>query len=345
MNPELLACISTAISNAMRRPFTLRAATPVGGGSINEAYRLEGADGSRYFLKLNDAQHLPIFAAEAEGLNVIAATNIICVPHSVAHGTAKSRSFLVLEYLELNSRGNTALLGERLAALHRCSSDRANENPNATASLPPCRGKDRMGVEVRENHVSTPSLALPLQGGGDSGTASQFGFAHKNFIGTTPQPNGWKNSWIDFWREQRLGFQLRLAKQNGYGSQLQTLGERLIDALPAFFENHTPQPSLLHGDLWRGNHSFLADGTPVIFDPAPYYGDRECDLAMTELFGGYPADFYAAYRAAFPLDEGYAVRKDLYNLYHILNHANLFGNGYARQAEQMMLRLLAEVEG
>ena len=133
-----------------------------------------------------------------------------------------------------------------------------------------------------------------------------------------------------------------LAAQNGYGSQLQSLGEELQDALSAFFANYTPQPSLLHGDLWSGNHAFLPDGTPAIFDPAAYYGDRECDLAMTELFGGYPANFYTAYRAAHPLDAGYATRRDLYNLYHILNHANLFGGGYARQAEQMMRRLLAE---
>jgi len=157
------------------------------------------------------------------------------------------------------------------------------------------------------------------------------------------QPNGWTNNWIDFWREQRLGFQLRLAAQNGYGGELQRLGTKLLDELPAFFTGHTPQPSLLHGDLWNGNHAFLADGTPTIFDPATYYGDRECDLAMTELFSGYAANFYTAYRASYPLDAGYATRRDLYNLYHILNHANLFGGGYARQAEQMVQRLLAKV--
>ena len=344
MNPELLSHISTAIRDATHRPFTLRAATPVGGGSINEAYRLEGTDGSCYFLKLNEARHHPMFAAEAEGLNTIAATNTLRVPRPIAHGTATSHSFLVLEHLELNSRGDAKLLGEQLAALHRYTPASANiRHPNATTSLPHCRGKDRMGVEVRVSRVSTPSLTLPLQGGGESGTTSRFGFTHDNFIGTTSQPNGWKNSWIDFWREHRLGFQLRLAAHNGYGGRLQTLGEKLLDALPAFFAGYTPQPSLLHGDLWSGNHAFLSDGTPVIFDPAPYFGDRECDLAMTELFGGYFTDFYAAYRAAYPLHIGYAVRKDVYNLYHIINHANLFGGGYARQGEQILQRLLAEV--
>lgn len=344
MDAKLLAQISAAIRDATHRPFTLRTATPVGGGSINEAYRLEGTDGSRHFLKLNEARHLPMFTAEAEGLNAIAATNTLRVPHPVVHGAANSHSFLVLEYLELSSRGDAKLLGEQLAALHRFTPASANINhPDATTSLPPYRWKDRMGVEVREHNASIPSLALSLQGRGDRGTSSRFGFAQDNFIGTTPQPNGWKNSWINFWREQRLRFQLRLAAQNGYGGQLQTLGEKLLDTLPAFFDGYTPQPSLLHGDLWSGNHAFLADGTPVIFDPAPYYGDRECDLAMTELFGGYPADFYAAYSEAYPLHGGYAMRRNLYNLYHILNHANLFGGGYVRQAEQMMQRLLAEV--
>ena len=343
MTPELLSRLSTVIRDATHRPFSARDATPIGGGSINEAYRMEGTDGSRYFLKLNDARHLPMFAAEAQGLNAIAATNTLRVPQSVAHGTANAHSFLMLEHLELGSRGDARLLGEQLASLHRCTSASANINhPDATTSLPPYRGKDKMGVEVREHNASTPSLALSLQGRGDRGTSSRFGFAQDNYIGTTPQPNDWKDNWMDFWREQRLGFQLRLAAQNGYGGKLQALGEKLLDALPAFFTGCMPQPALLHGDLWSGNHAFLADGTPVIFDPAPYYGDRECDLAMTELFGGYPADFYAAYRAAYPLDDGYAVRRDLYNLYHILNHANLFGGGYARQAEGMMQRLLAE---
>lgn len=174
-------------------------------------------------------------------------------------------------------------------------------------------------------------------------TSFRFGFPRGNFLGTTPQPNGWAEDWIAFWRERRLGYQLRLAARNGYGGKLQTLGEKLLDALPAFFVGYSPQPSLLHGDLWGGNHGYLADGAPVIFDPACYYGDRECDLAMTELFGGYGADFYTAYRANWPLDAGYAMRRELYNLYHILNHANLFGGGYARQAEQSMRALLAGV--
>ncbi|MDA8127875.1 MAG: fructosamine kinase family protein [Betaproteobacteria bacterium] len=172
--------------------------------------------------------------------------------------------------------------------------------------------------------------------------AEQFGWTRDNWIGATPQPNAWHEGWIDFWRAERLGFQLRLAAENGYGA-LQRDGDSLLAHLAAFFDGYAPVPSLLHGDLWGGNHGYLADGTPVIFDPAPYFGDRECDLAMSELFGGFAPDFHAAYREAWPLDAGYAVRKTLYNLYHILNHANLFGGGYAAQAQRMLAQLLSQV--
>jgi fructosamine-3-kinase len=288
--------IAAAISSATQQPFQLGGHAAAGGGCINQTYRIRGLDHRQFFIKLNAADKHAMFVAEAEGLNTIAATNTIRVPRPISHGIVSGQSYLVLEHLELSSRGNVKLLGEQLAALHRCS-------------------------------------------------AKQFGFAQDNFIGTTPQPNTWTDDWVTFWREQRLGFQLRLAAQNSYGGQLQTLGEKLLDVLPAFFAGYTPPSALLHGDLWSGNHAFLSDGTPTIFDPATYYGDRECDLAMTELFGGYPADFYAAYGAAYPLNAGYATRRDLYNLYHILNHANLFGGSYARQAQQMMQRLLAEVVG
>lgn len=170
----------------------------------------------------------------------------------------------------------------------------------------------------------------------------RFGWYRDNNIGSTPQPNAEADSWIDFWRERRLGFQLELAARNGYGGALQKLGDQLMDRFAVLID-HDPVPSLLHGDLWGGNLAYDKAGNPVIFDPAVYYGDREADLAMTELFGGFGSAFYAAYREAWPLDPGYAVRKTLYNLYHILNHTNLFGGGYHGQALGMMERLLAEV--
>lgn len=170
-----------------------------------------------------------------------------------------------------------------------------------------------------------------------------FGGPRDNTLGSTPQPNTQTATWIEFVRDKRIGYQLRLAAQNGYGGTLQTQGEKLLAGLDQFFTDYQPQASLLHGDLWGGNHGYLAEGTPVIFDPAVYYGDRETDLAMTELFGGFAPAFYAAYQEAWPLDVGYGERKTLYNLYHVLNHANLFGGGYAAQAHQMIAQLNAEL--
>ncbi len=170
-----------------------------------------------------------------------------------------------------------------------------------------------------------------------------FGWHQGNTIGSTPQVNDKNSNWVDFWQQYRLGFQLHLAANNGYSGKLQSLGQKLLVQLPAFFVSYRVKPSLLHGDLWAGNAAADAAGNPVLYDPACYYGDREADLAMTELFGGFNADFYSAYHETYPLDEGYKTRKTLYNLYHILNHLNLFGRSYQHQAEQMMASLLAEL--
>jgi protein-ribulosamine 3-kinase len=176
-------------------------------------------------------------------------------------------------------------------------------------------------------------------------TAPHFGLADDNFIGRTRQPNGWLGDWTEFYRERRLRHQLVLAAENGFAELLELPGARLLESTAALLAGHSPQPSLLHGDLWAGN--WLADEQDEawIFDPAVYYGDRETDLAMTQLFGGFGRAFYDAYRSAAPLPAGHAVRAELYNLYHVLNHANLFGGGYARQARASIDRLLAEVRG
>lgn len=332
--------ITASISEATQSRFDITDAMPLSGGCINQAWRINSRNGKHYFVKLNDASKLPMFLAESAGLIAIAATHTVRVPQPIAHGTAGEHAFLVLEYLDLKGSGNARLLGEQLAALHRCTPPRTNTDadnaPATISSPPPLRGRVREGVEI----LPSPTLPFPMQGGRNGGTSSPFGFAHDNFIGTTSQPNAWTNDWITFWREQRLGFQLELAACNGYGGELQKLGQQLMERLPELFADYHPIPSLLHGDLWGGNHAYTADESPVIFDPAPYYGDREADMAMTELFGGFDQEFYAAYRAAWPLNAGFATRKVLYNLYHILNHANLFGGGYARQAEGMMRRLL-----
>jgi fructosamine-3-kinase len=171
-------------------------------------------------------------------------------------------------------------------------------------------------------------------------TAERFGWHRDNTIGSTPQPNAWSDSWPDFFRDSRLRFQLQLAERNGFGGRLQERGRVLLDRVPEFFADHRPEPSLLHGDLWGGNAAADEHGAPVIFDPAVYYGDREADLAMTRLFGGFSAAFYSAYEAAWPLPASARLRIDLYNLYHVLNHLNLFGGGYLGQAESMIERLL-----
>ncbi len=171
-------------------------------------------------------------------------------------------------------------------------------------------------------------------------TSDRFGWRMDNTIGSTPQINSPASDWLTFWRRRRLGYQLTLAARNG--RHLGDKGERLMAELDEFFRDYRPAPSLLHGDLWGGNVGATA-GQPVIFDPAVYYGDREADLAMTELFGGFSARFYQAYREAWPLDPGYKTRRTLYNLYHVLNHFNLFGGGYGAQAERMIDSLLSEL--
>jgi fructosamine-3-kinase len=155
----------------------------------------------------------------------------------------------------------------------------------------------------------------------------RFGWSRDNYIGATPQANGWGEDWERFWIERRLEPQLALARKNGFAP-----GE--VDVI-RIIGNHKPAPSLLHGDLWSGNAGFTKDG-PVVFDPAVYFGDREADLAMTELFGGFPREFYRAYEEIYPLDGKYQVRKHLYNLYHLLNHLNLFGSGYLAQVKRTL---------
>jgi fructosamine-3-kinase len=174
-------------------------------------------------------------------------------------------------------------------------------------------------------------------------SAPAFGWQIDNTIGSTPQPNGWRHDWVGFLRDQRLGYQLDLAARNGFGGHLQERGALLLDRMAGLFATYHPSSSLLHGDLWGGNWATDERNQPVIFDPAVYYGDREADLAMTRLFGGFGPEFYAAYEAAWPLDSGARVRVGLYNLYHVLNHLNLFGRGYLAQAMSLLERLLTEV--
>lgn len=174
-------------------------------------------------------------------------------------------------------------------------------------------------------------------------TAGSFGWRRDNTIGRTPQRNDSSADWTEFFAERRLRPQLELAADNGFGAPLMQRGTRLLECLAELLSGHAPAASLLHGDLWGGNWMNTSSGGPAIFDPAVYYGDRETDIAMTRLFGGFGPAFYSAYEARAAPAPGAAARTDLYNLYHVLNHLNLFGAGYARQARALIDRLLAQL--
>ena len=288
--------IAAAIAEHTGNPFTPVSAQAVSGGSIHRAWHLD--DGLRhYFVKSNALAAAPMFAAEAQGLQALAAAAVVPTPTFVTRGQTDSESFLVLEYLDLLPLDNSgaARLGAALAELHRLSAD-------------------------------------------------SFGWPEDNFIGATPQHNAPHPSWPHFFGARRLRPQLALAQNNGIDNALVTKGGAVIERIGGLFIDYQPRPSLLHGDLWSGNAAQARDGAPVIFDPACYYGDRETDIAMAELFGGFPSSFYGTYRNAWPLDSGYEMRKPLYNLYHILNHFNLFGGAYLGQAHRMIDKLLAELK-
>jgi fructosamine-3-kinase len=290
--------LGAAISDATEEAFEVTQLSPVGGGCIHTALRVDGdttAARKSYFAKVNDAQFTSMFASEAQGLAALGESKAIAVPRVVAAGHDDDRAWLVLEWMDLAplDASTARALGASLAALHRVKRER-------------------------------------------------FGWGRDNFIGASPQVNGWSDDWIAFWRDRRLHAQLRLAAHNRLPSKMIDRGERLAADCAAFFRTYQPRPSLLHGDLWGGNAS-ASHGKPVVFDPAVYVGDREADIAMTTLFGGFPPAMLAAYGDELPLDGGFTVRRDFYNLYHVLNHANLFGGGYVSQSAQSIERLLAEL--
>lgn len=167
----------------------------------------------------------------------------------------------------------------------------------------------------------------------------QFGWYEDNFIGGNRQINTPLDSWPDFFDVCRLRYQRDLAFANGYRGNIYALCGNVLEAIPFILAEHAPEPSLVHGDLWSGNCGFC-DGVPVIFDPAIYHGDRETDLAMMRLFGGFPERFYREYTAAWELPEGWELRQKVYSLYHILNHLNLFGPTYFDSAELLMRKIL-----
>jgi fructosamine-3-kinase len=246
-------------------------------------------------------------------------------------------------FLKLNQRGMLDMFAAEAEGLNELSKAEAIRVPR-----PICWGEygensyivlEHLNLAGREGTRRFGRQLAKLHGY----TSEQCGWHRDNTIGLTPQINTWNDDWIDFWRQRRLGFQLNLAQQKGAGKGVHAKGGKLMEVFPRLFDGYSPKASVLHGDLWSGNWGGDEQGDPVIFDPAVYFGDHETDLAMMELFGSPGADFLPTYQEVFPIDSGYSVRKNFYNLYHILNHFNLFGGGYARQAEDMIDQLLAEI--
>ena len=282
--------IARNITQSTGAEFAIADRRSVSGGCINQGYKLVGQE-KNYFLKLNDANLVEMFAAEALGLKQMYATQTITVPQPVCWGVAENSSYIVLQWLELGRGGESSWrsMGRQLAQMHR------------------------------------------------QGTRENFGWERNNTIGSTPQVNTEMDNWADFFAEQRIGYQLKLAKSRG-GNFPETT--RVVEATREHLADRKPEVSLVHGDLWSGNAAVTADGAPVILDPATYYGDRETDLAMTELFGGFPAAFHEGYNETWQIDSGYQQRKSIYNLYHVLNHFNLFGGGYASQAQRIIQNII-----
>jgi fructosamine-3-kinase len=262
------------------------------GGSFGAQLLRVTADGVRFALKWAvGGNPAAMVAAEADGLRRLAATNTVRVPRLAAAADGDGGpAFLLAEWLDSGgARADQAMLGEQLAALHRCS-------------------------------------------------APAFGLDHDNFIGGTAQRNGWLSPWPSFFGERRLRPQLELAAAAG---RLPSARRRALEGLITRLDQLLGvdgEPALIHGDLWGGNLVAAPGGAPALIDPAVSYSHREAELAYTELFGGFSARFYAAYNAAWPLDHGYAERRDLYNLYHLLNHLNLFGESYGAQVDVVLRR-------
>jgi fructosamine-3-kinase len=282
----------------------LVARTPVGGGCIHSAWCLRTAGDGRLFAKTNRADRLPLLEAEAEGLAALArvAPADLVIPEPLAWGLAGTEAVLVLPWLDLAHRGG----GDSAGAWAECGANLA-----------------------RLHRLSLQSAAAE--------TARGFGWSRDNFIGASPQPNGWREDWCVFFSDCRLQPQLRWLSRKGSPMRGTDL---LLERLPSWLEGHAAEPCLVHGDLWSGNAGLLAGGAGSLFDPAVHRADREVDLAMARLFGGFPEAFFRGYGEEWPLPEGWRERVALYNLYHLLNHANLFGGGYNNQAQSVIDSLL-----
>ncbi|MCH5271872.1 MAG: fructosamine kinase family protein [Lachnospiraceae bacterium] len=300
MKSILLRSPNEAIAELFGENLRVVSKRPVYGGDINESYCLSLSDGTVVFMKCNAMKNLSFFEAEEKGLEALRHTNTIGVPEVLGLGVDEEEiiSFLLMEYLEAAPRINGYW----------------EEFGRELAAL---HRTDCFGFTAAESR-------------------RPFGFDADNYIGASPQLNTPKADWLTFFRECRLLPQINMAeKYLDFGTRRQCV--KLLDNLDAYLTE--PEfPSLLHGDLWSGNAVCGPDGKAWILDPAAYVGHFEAELAMTELFGGFPPHFYEAYHEVNRIDSGYRDRRDLYNLYHMLNHLNLFGASYLNSVQRILDR-------
>lgn len=272
--------------------------TGISGGDINEAWSLYLSGGRRVFAKTNSGDKADMFQAETLGLAAMRSTGTIGVPKVLAVGKDEERdeAFLLMEQVES-----------------------APKNEDYWESF---------GRELAAMHLAETEDFLPKDA-----TGCRFGFLMDNYIGSTPQYNNPKSTWVDFYRECRLEPQIRMAEEVLSSTTLRRL-IRLLDRLEEFLREPA-HASLVHGDLWSGNQLCGPDGKAWILDPACYVGDFEADLAMTELFGAFPEGFYSGYATVNPIEPEFEERRELYHLYHLLNHLNLFGEAYLEDVNKI----------
>lgn len=291
--------------------------TPVGGGCIHGAWRLEFEDGSLLFAKTNGHEALPMLEAEADGLRALA---------GAAPEAGSSAGLVIPDPLALELVGSLAVL-----VLPWLDLGRGPRRSGSAGSAP----WQALGAALADLHRASLAGIAPRPGE----AAGRFGWHRDNFIGSSPQPNRWMTDWATFFVRRRL--EPQLLRLEAGGSPLGPLGE-LPGRAGDWLSGHDPDPCLVHGDLWSGNAGLLAAGGCTLFDPAVHRGDREVDLAMARLFGGFPPAFFTGYQERWPLPSGSGRRIPLYNLYHLLNHANLFGGGYLAEAKVTFAALLKD---
>lgn len=256
----------------------------LGGGSINQAYRVDTAKGP-YMLKVQQHQQATFFEHEIHGLRDLG--TVINAPQPLAHGQINGSAYLIMTWIN-QGEGSQKDLGKAVAKMHK-------------------------------KH------------------AHQFGFATNHRTTVMLKNNSWNDSWVDFYVNQRINPEVEVAKEHGcWNDDRQAHFERMRDAFVKYYSKHSVAPSLLHGDLWFGNVMFDVDGRPTLIDPDAVYGDREFDLAMTTVFGGFSQDFYDGYQEEYPLEPGVNDRLDWYRFYYLCMHLILFGGGYGRSVDEIL---------